>query len=91
MANLKSSQKDARTSKVRKMRNTSRRSECKTLVKKVEEAISLQNGAQARELMKIAESAIARAKGKELFKQNTASRKISKLAKKVALLERKAA
>lgn len=86
MANLKSSKKDAKKSKVSAARNKARRSELKTLAKKVLEAVKAGQANAAQELLKQTQSKLARAKGKGLFKANTASRKISGLAKRVGSL-----
>ncbi len=84
MANIKSAQKRAKTNEERKLRNNSRKSDVKTATKKVIAAIANNDLAQAKELLKIAEAKISRAEGKGTFKKNTASRKISRLALKVA-------
>jgi small subunit ribosomal protein S20 len=84
MARIKSAKKQARQSIKRNAINTARRSDIKTAVKKVFTA--LQNGEAAetvRELMRSAESKIARAKNK-VFHKNAASRKVGRLAKKVS-------
>jgi small subunit ribosomal protein S20 len=83
MANLKSSKKDANKSKVRAARNKARRTELKTLAKKVLEAVKAGWSAVAQELFQQAQAKISRAKGKGLLKKNTANRKISGLAKRV--------
>lgn len=84
MANIKSSKKRAKTNEVRRIRNVSRNSDLKTSCKKVEVAIEDKNLDLAKELLRTAESKIARAKSKGLLKANTASRKVSRLAKRVA-------
>ncbi len=84
MANIKSAIKRAKQTEVRRKRNVARRSDVKTAVKSVEAALESKNIEAAQAALKVAESKIARARGKGLFKRNTASRKISKLAKKVA-------
>ena len=85
MANLKASKKSTKTSEKKRVANVARRSAFKTAIRKVEDALKLQDPAEAKDLMKKAESVIARAKGKGVLKAHTASRKISKLAKKVAV------
>jgi len=84
MANLKSSKKRALQNEKRRQVNQARKSEVKTLTKKFLEAVASQDSASAQELLRLAESKIARAKGKGLFDANTAARKISRLAKQVA-------
>ncbi len=90
MANLKSSKKDAKKSKVRAARNKARRTELKTFAKKVLEAVKKGETVAAQELLKHAQAKILRAKGKGLLKANTASRKISGLAKRVGSVAKQA-
>ena len=89
---LKSAKKRARQNVVRRQRNLARKSAVKTAIKKVEEAVKGSQPIEAtKQLLRDAESKIARAKGKGLFDANTASRRISKIAKHVAATERKEA
>lgn len=86
MANIKSAAKRAKQSVVRRERNYARKSSMKTAIKKLMTAI--ENGEEAAvtiSLFREAEAKIARAKGKGLLHSGSASRKISRLAKKVAL------
>lgn len=91
MANLKSAKKRARQNITRQQNNQARRSEVKTLTKKFFEAVDAQDIAQAKELLRNAESKIARAKGKKVLKSNAASRKVSAMAKRLSALEKKSA
>ena len=84
MANNKSSTKRARTNEVRRVENVARRSAVKTAYKKVMEALASNDLQTAQQLLPSAVSKIARAKGKGVFKANTAKRKIGRLAKRVA-------
>ena len=84
MANLKSAKKRAKTNVKRKMKNSARKSEIKTMTKKVNSFLEKKEFDVARELLKKTISKIARAKGKGLIHPNTAARKTSRLAKKVA-------
>jgi small subunit ribosomal protein S20 len=84
MANIKSAKKRALTNEARRQRNVQRRSDIKTAVKKVMSAIASNDLVTAQEMLKDAESKIARARGKGVLKRNTASRKISMIARKVA-------
>ncbi len=86
MANLKASKKDAKKTIVRTARNKARKSELKTLAKKVLEAVKLGQAEVAQTLLVQTQAKIARAKGKGLLKANTANRKISGLAKRVGSL-----
>lgn len=84
MANIKSAKKRARQNPKRRIRNAARRSEIKTLYGKMLEAIEAGQVEQAKKILPTIEGKIARARGKGLYKRNTAIRKISWLAKKVA-------
>lgn len=84
MANIKSSKKRAKTNEIRRKRNVARRSEIKTSTRKFVDAVDSKDIEGARVLLREVEAKIARACGKGLFKKNTASRKISRLAKKLA-------
>ena len=89
MANIKSAKKRAIQNEKCRIRNVARRSDIKTAVKKV--LTSLEKGEEAstiRELMRSAEAKLSRAVGKRVVHRKTASRKISRLAKKVAAATR---
>ena len=81
MAHAKSAKKRIKTNEARRKRNVARRSEIKTITKKMLDTLSLKNFDEARVLLCSLQSKISRAQGKGIFKSNTASRKISKLAK----------
>lgn len=89
MANLKSSKKRAVQNKKRRSFNQARRSALKTVTRQFIDAIEAQDVTKAQELLKLAQSSIARAKGKRVVKANTASRKIGTLAKKLNALQKK--
>jgi len=85
MANTQSAKKNIRQNESRRVRNVARRTAIKTAIKKVH--ISLENvtdEAQVQILLKDAAAKLARAKNKGLLHANTASRKLSRLAKRVA-------
>jgi len=84
MANIKSAKKRARTNEIRRKRNVARRSDIRSSTKKVLDALAAKDIEGAKSFLREAEVKIARARSKGLFKKNTASRKISRLAKKVA-------
>jgi len=90
MANIKSSKKRVLQTAKRQLRNQARKSSIKTAVKRVVMAIESSDIDAAKSLLIAAESKIARAKGKGLLHSNTAARKISALAKKVAAASRTA-
>lgn len=84
MANIKSSKKRARQSIVKRERNLARKSALKTAVKKVLTAIAAGDVAAAQASFKEAQAKIARARGKGLLHANTAARKVSRLAQRIA-------
>ncbi len=85
MANIKSAKKRAKQSEVRRQRNVARRSDIKTAVKKVMEALERGDAPEnLAVLLRTAQAKIACAKGKHLLHANTASRKIGRLSKRVA-------
>ena len=88
MANIKSSKKRALTNEKRRNINLTRKSEIKTIIKKYSEAIAEKNLTKAKDLLAQAESKIARAAGKGLFKKNTASRKVSRLTEKLLSIQK---
>lgn len=86
MANIKSSKKRARQMVGRRQKNLARTSAIKTAVRKVMDAVAAKDHAASVVFLKDAEAQMARAKSKSVMHANTASRKISRLAKKVAVL-----
>jgi small subunit ribosomal protein S20 len=91
MANLKSAKKRARQNIKRRLTNQARDTEVKTLTKKFFEAIAANDVEIAQELMLLAESKVARAKGKKILTRNTAARKVSRMARKVSAMQKKGA
>lgn len=84
MANHKSALKRNRQSIIRRDRNRTNRSKVKTVVKKIDAAIEVESSLEkAQEALKTAVPIIERAAGKGAFHKKTASRKISRLTKKV--------
>lgn len=84
MANHKSALKRNRQSLVRRERNKMNRSRVKTAVKKVDAAIEVEGSVEkAREALIAAVPVIERAAVKGAFHKKTASRKISRLTRKV--------
>lgn len=88
MANHKSAEKRARQNVVRNARNRARKSRIKTIVRTVETAIKAADTANITDNLRRAESSIARAAQKKTMHWRTASRKISRLAKKVAAVKK---
>jgi len=86
MANTKSAKKAARQSVRRTAINKSRRTRVRSTVRKVEEAIASGDRARALTAMAEAEPALVRAGQKGVLHRNTASRKVSRLAHRIAKL-----
>ncbi len=84
MANIKSSKKDIITSEIARQRNVACRTAVKTARRKVLDALAANDLEAAKALFNAAESMIARASKKGVLKKETASRKISRLARHVA-------
>ena len=83
MANIKSSKKDIITSEIARQLNVACRTAVKTARRKVLDALAANDVEKAKALFNDAESLIARASKKGIIKKETASRKISRLAKHV--------
>jgi small subunit ribosomal protein S20 len=86
MANTSSAKKAVRKIARRTAVNKSRRSEMRTYVRKVEEAIGAKDAAAAAAALHEAEPLVARAAQKGILHKNTAARKISRLTKRVKAL-----
>ncbi len=83
MANIKSAKKRVLVNKKKAERNTIIKSAVKTEIKKVRSAIEAGNKEEAAKALLAATSAIDKAESKGVFKKNTASRKVSRLAQAV--------
>lgn len=83
MANTTSAQKATRKIEKRTEVNKARNTRMKTEVRKVEEAIASGNKQGALAALKVAEPVLARTGQKGLVHKKTASRKISRLTKRV--------
>jgi small subunit ribosomal protein S20 len=81
MANTKSAKKATRRAVKRTAINKSRRSNMRTQVGKVEDALTAGDKVKATEAMKLAVPALARSAQKGLVHKNTAARKVSRLTK----------
>ncbi len=87
MANIKSAKKRVITQAKRAERNQAVKSRVKTEVKKVEAAAAAGNKEEAAKVLADATSQIEKAATKGVLKKNTASRKVSRLAKIVNSME----
>lgn len=87
MANHKSAEKRNRQSQTRRLRNRMNRTQMKNAVRTVNEAVQAQTVEEAKEALKIAIPVIARTASKGSLHKKTASRKISRLTKRVNRME----
>lgn len=83
MANHTSSKKAVRQIAVRTEQNRMRISRIRTFVKKVESFLGMGKKAEAHAALQEAESEIMRGVSKGVIHKNTASRKVSRLTKRV--------
>jgi len=86
MAKTKSAKKRDRQNAKRRACNVARKTAIKTAAKKVLVALEANDVAAAKELLRQTESMLARARGKKVVSKNTAARKVSRLAKKLAAM-----
>ena len=86
MANTQSAKKMVRKIAKRTEVNKARRSRMRSFIRSVEEAITAGNKSAAQEALKNAEPAIMRNGQKGILHKRAASRKVSRLSKRVAKL-----
>jgi len=86
MANTKSAKKAVRQTSRRTTANKTRRSRMRSSVRKVAEAIASGNKEAARAALKEAEPIIVRTAQKGMVHRKNASRKVSRLAKRVGAM-----
>ena len=86
MANTKSAKKAVRQTERRTTANKARRTHMRSSVRKVEEAIASGDKKAAQAALKEAEPIIARTGQKGMVHRKTASRKVSRLAKRVGAM-----
>ncbi|WPP04702.1 30S ribosomal protein S20 [Methylocella tundrae] len=84
MANTPSAKKAVRKIERRTAVNKSRRSQMRTYVRKVEEAIASGDAEAASKALRVAEPLVMRAAQKGIIHKNTASRKVSRLSARVS-------
>jgi small subunit ribosomal protein S20 len=87
MAHHRSAQKRLRQAIKRTAINRSRKSRIRTFLKKVEQAVASGDPDAARSALRAAEPEIRRGVNKGVLKLNTASRRISRLTRKVNEVE----
>ena len=83
MANHKSALKRARQSEIRRVRNSGYKSNAKKAVKALRAVVANESTDEAKEGLIRATSLIQKAAAKGVIHKNTASRKISRLARQV--------
>ena len=86
MANTPQAKKRIRRNANRAQINHSRISRIRTFVKQVESALAAGNKKEAAEALKKAQPELARGVSRGVLHKNTASRKLSRLSKRVAAL-----
>lgn len=86
MANTASARKRIRQNEKRTVRNRARRSRVRTFLRKVEQAISGGDKAQAQDAFRAAQPELQRAVTKGVFHRNTVSRKLSRLSTRIKAL-----
>ncbi|MDR3554460.1 MAG: 30S ribosomal protein S20 [Syntrophobacteraceae bacterium] len=86
MANHKSAIKRARQSEERRMRNRSCKTRMKNVIRGLDEAVAAKATDKVAEELKKAVSVIAVAASRGVIHKNTASRKISRLTRRVNAL-----
>ena len=86
MANTKSAKKMVRKIERRTARNRDQRSKMRTFIRRVEEAISAGDKTAAETALRSAQPMIARAGQKGLLHKRNASRKVSRLAKRISAI-----
>jgi len=83
VANHKSAEKRNRQAQVRRLRNKSNRTRMKTAIRKIDEAVIAGSADEAQEALRKAIPVIARIASKGTLHKKKASRKISRLTKRV--------
>ncbi|SHK09874.1 SSU ribosomal protein S20P [Desulfatibacillum alkenivorans DSM 16219] len=86
MANHKSALKRAKQNTIKQIRNRSYKTRLRNMVKKVNQAVEAQSADEAKAILVETQSIIDKCASKGVIHKNTASRKISRLAKKVEAL-----
>ncbi|MCB1141172.1 MAG: 30S ribosomal protein S20 [Leptospiraceae bacterium] len=87
MANLRSSKKDIRRTEKRKARNSAQKSTIRTYAKNILKSIKAGNTEEAANMFNSYASLLDKAAKKSLIHKNNASRKKSRMAKKITALK----
>ena len=83
MANHKSAEKRNRQAQASRLRNKMNKTKMKSIIRKLDEAVVAGTADVAKDVLKEATSVIARTASKGTIHKRNASRKISRLAKRV--------
>lgn len=83
MANHKSAEKRTRQAQTARLRNKMNKTKMKSIIRKLDEAVVAGTADVAKDVLKEATSVIARTASKGTIHKRNASRKISRLAKRV--------
>ena len=83
LANIKSAIKRIKVTKNKTAINKSRKSEIKTYIKKFDKALNDNNIEEARVLLKLIDKKLKRAAIKNTIHKNAASRKVSRLSRRL--------
>ncbi|TKB25952.1 30S ribosomal protein S20 [Desulfopila sp. IMCC35006] len=83
MANHKSAEKRNRQAQASRLRNKMNKTKMKTIIRKLDEAVVAGTADVAQDVLKEATSVIAKTASKGTIHKRNASRKISRLAKRV--------
>ena len=86
MANHESAKKAHRASLKRNRINNDRKSSIKTLAKKLTLSIQKKSIKESQQLLRLFQSSIMKCVTKKVFKLNNASRKVSQMSQRVALI-----
>ena len=86
MANTPQAKKRIRRNATRATINHARISRIRTFIKEVESAVAAGKKKEAAEALKMAQPELARGVARGIIHKNTASRKLSRLSKRVAAL-----
>lgn len=87
MPNIQSAKKRLRQNEKRREINRTRNSRIRTYVRKVEEAIESGDHGAAEAALREAQPEVMRGANRGLMHRNTAARKISRLARRIAALK----
>ena len=89
MANTSAAKKALRSSAAKAVVNKARKNRIRSFVRKVEDAIKASNEADARVAFKALEPEIMRGVTKKVYKLNTASRKLTRIASAIRKIKAK--